>query len=203
MKSNYEDQATRLRNQMEQIQQESTKVQDYQKELTPEISIDPKSTTDADILNLPPRSHVHDDKNKKTKWKISFLFVRFLLVLFLIIVTLILTYNNWWGEDLLQSAEKNSDYSHPAGEEVNIVPLNMRFSDEVTIQVQIDDVVTDLTGKYYTVGEGDTLSSIAEDYYGTTYLSRYLRNINQLETITLHKDQQIFLPNIKKQNDID
>ncbi len=187
---------------MEQIQQQSTKAQDYQDEAISEKSIDHISVTDVDILNLPPRSNVHDDKKKKTKWKISFLFIRFLLVLFLIIVALILTYNKW-GDELLHSAEKNSEYAHPAGEKVSIVPVHMRFSDEITIQVQIDNVTTDLTGKYYTVREGDTLASIAEVYYGSTYLTTYLRDINKLETIKLYEDQQIFLPNRKKQNDID
>ncbi|MBU5594247.1 hypothetical protein KQI76_03640 [Amphibacillus sp. MSJ-3] len=50
---------------------------------------------DIDVLNLPPRSVVHDEKRTKLKWKISIAFIRFIAILFFITVILVLTYNYW------------------------------------------------------------------------------------------------------------
>lgn len=197
-----EDQASRLRKQMEEIQRDSTTEKQTSQPLEKSDEISPA----IDILNLPPRSHVHSDKKAKTKWKVNFLFIRFLFVLFIIIVGLVLTFQ-YWGEDLFGSVEQhNTVYSHPAGEKVNIVSFDQLLSDEITIRVPKETLgsqLAEVTGRYYIVNDNDTLLSIAEKYYQTSHVVSLLRELNQLDSDIINAGQQLFLPNEKELKVID
>ncbi|WP_079479922.1 hypothetical protein [Halobacillus salinus] len=46
-------------------------------------------------LDLPPRSEVHNQKQKKAKWRLNTLWIRFLFLIFIIIISLFLTYSYW------------------------------------------------------------------------------------------------------------
>lgn len=88
MNETKDDQAQLLREQMEEINQNEVLEDD-----TEPFFAD--MNDDIDVLNLPPRSTVHDEKKAKFQWKISFAFVRFFAILFVIIVILVLTYDYW------------------------------------------------------------------------------------------------------------
>ncbi|WP_112181206.1 LysM peptidoglycan-binding domain-containing protein [Paraliobacillus zengyii] len=192
-----EDQAMRLREQMNQIQRDSTATE--QPSATPEKL--EEDEPNIDILDLPPRSYVHADKKAKTKWKINFLFIRFLMVLFIIIVGLVLTYQVW-GEEWFKSVnEENAVYSLPGGETVTVIPINQDLSNEVTISIVKDtneNEFVEVTGRYYHVTESDTLISIAENYYQRTSVVSSLRVLNELDSNVITPGQKLFLPNEKE-----
>ena len=48
-----------------------------------------------DVLDLPPRSEVHQQNVKRAKWKFSSMWVRFLFLLFLIITAILLSLPYW------------------------------------------------------------------------------------------------------------
>lgn len=197
MSENREDQAMKLREQMKQIQRDSTATE--KPSATPEKL--EEDEPNIDVLELPPRSNVHADKKTKTKWKINFLFIRFLLVLFIVIVGLVLTYQVW-GEEWFKSInQENTVYSLPVGETVTVIPINQELSNEVTIAVAKETNENDLvevTGRYYLVTESDTLISIAEKYYQTTNVVSSLRELNELDSSVITSGQKIFLPNEKE-----
>lgn len=90
------DQADLLRKQMDEINQNQSE------DIKPKMNFDP-DTDEIDILNLPPRSVVHEDSKMKFKWKISLGFVRFILVLILILAILALTFEQWSDYFLIET----------------------------------------------------------------------------------------------------
>lgn len=115
----FKDQAHELRNMMDQINENSEENRtDNQKDKDEQ-----KNTSDGvNVLNLPPRSKVHEDKKTGIKWKISFPLVRLLVVLFILIVILVLTYQ-LWGKDMIESPITEQPFNkHPAGDMVKILP---------------------------------------------------------------------------------
>lgn len=95
MIENNKDQAELLRKQMEAIN-------DHEQE-TQEIElITDQYNDDIDVLNLPPRRQVHDDKKAKLQLKINVAFVRFIAILIFIIAILIFSYK-YWGDFFLAS----------------------------------------------------------------------------------------------------
>lgn len=115
MTSNNEqnDQAYELRTLMEQIDQtaqieDEASNRDYR-----------NNEEHVSVLDLPPRSQVHDNKKTRFKWKISFPLVRLLFVVFIIIIILVLTYQIW-GKDLIKINDTKLS-ENPASQEVTIV----------------------------------------------------------------------------------
>ncbi|MCZ0701838.1 hypothetical protein J2T56_000387 [Natronobacillus azotifigens] len=196
MTEHQEDQAALLRKQMEGINQheaEMNKDEDQGQREDTEIEMD--------VLNLPPRSEIHDEKRAKTRLKISIALVRLLVVLFLIIVGIVLTYH-FWGDLFSQSIEHQAAARNRAGETVQIISNTDSLSQEVTIYAQLDpdiDELTPLTGRYYYTKADDTIESIAERFYQSSEIISLLRLVNNLtEDSSLENNQQIFLPTIQE-----
>ncbi|WP_440895757.1 hypothetical protein ACS127_14585 [Amphibacillus sp. Q70] len=124
MSETKEDQAQLLRAQMEEINQH----QEEENDSTP-FSDDVVDDDDIDVLNLPPRRTIHDEKKAKIQWKISFAFVRFFVILFVILVILVLTYS-YWGDYFFEN-------SGSASLQVNesVYPLSLRefLSNEIIL----------------------------------------------------------------------
>ncbi|WP_018934501.1 LysM peptidoglycan-binding domain-containing protein [Gracilibacillus lacisalsi] len=120
-----DDQATSLRNQVEQQQ------------------------VKYDASSLPPRSEVHQTRKAKAKWKISFPFIRFILLLFIVIILLVLTVK-FWGEEYLSSAESEEE-DHFA--EQVFIKLNsseeVNGSDMIIHEVDRMDTLFSISEKYY------------------------------------------------------
>lgn len=59
-----------------------------------------------DVLDLPPRSEVHQQSVRRTKWKFSTVWIRFLFLLFLIIAAILLSLPYW--DQWFDSSEDSS-----------------------------------------------------------------------------------------------
>ncbi|MBA2173840.1 hypothetical protein H0266_02900 [Halobacillus locisalis] len=72
-----------------------------------------------DVLDLPPRSEVHQQRTKKTKWKISSMWIRFLFLWFVIIAAILLSFpywDRWFGS----SENPSIIEEHPLHEQVTV-----------------------------------------------------------------------------------
>lgn len=76
---------------------------------------------------LPPRSEVHGDKEKKTKWKVKYPLVRFLALVFILLVFLIPGYALWsksqpatTDEDYTESVQLQEDSSDAANDDFDL-----------------------------------------------------------------------------------
>ncbi|WP_138416903.1 hypothetical protein [Aquibacillus sediminis] len=118
-RAKFKDQAYELRNMMNEIN-DNTEDENIEVETKQDHRGD--SQQDVNILNLPPRSQVHEDKKTKVKWKISYPLVRLLLILFILIVMLLLTYQLWGKETIEAPITEQPFQHHPAGEKVKIKP---------------------------------------------------------------------------------
>ncbi|MCA0970313.1 hypothetical protein LCM20_06910 [Halobacillus litoralis] len=49
------------------------------------------------VLDLPPRSEVHESSKKQTKWKLNILWIRFLFILLILLIAVFLS-QPYWGE---------------------------------------------------------------------------------------------------------
>ncbi|MYL32710.1 hypothetical protein GLW08_17355 [Pontibacillus yanchengensis] len=65
------------------------------RQLTKEQQTDEEEFKDIDVLNLPPRSSVHNEKPSKTKWRIRYPVIRLLVVLIMLLVLFIPIYMLW------------------------------------------------------------------------------------------------------------
>lgn len=74
---------------------------------------------DISVLDLPPRSEVHQSKPKKTKWKLNILWLRFLFILLIIIISVFLSYP-YWGEWFERSDPMMIMDEKPLHEEVTV-----------------------------------------------------------------------------------
>ncbi|UFT97654.1 LysM peptidoglycan-binding domain-containing protein [Radiobacillus kanasensis] len=146
------------------------------------------------ILELPPRSQIHTNKKTKVKWKISFPFVRFLVLLFLIITVLVLTYKIW-GEDFLQSKDFLNETETDSSHEEVIVGEKQNKEPEGDQQSLVQSKEPDLVGlQIYNVKEGDTLSSIAIEFYGNAEDQQLIIDVNGLTNKTLKVGQVLKIP---------
>ncbi|MFB1050466.1 hypothetical protein [Paraliobacillus sp. JSM ZJ581] len=151
-----------------------------------------------DVLDLPPRSEIHQGKSKKTRWKINLIFLRFLFLLFIIVIILVITYQ-YWGKDLLDKAVQEDNSKRTSAETVQVVSPTNELSEEVTIQLELGEKVTDqieLTGRYYFISNEETLEDIAMEYYNTLEVVEMLKRVNQLEAETIKQGEKLFLPTI-------
>lgn len=178
-----DDQATNLREHMKN------------KELFDENEV--VEPIEIDVLDLPPRSEIHQNKSKKTRLKINLIFLRFLLILFLLIIILVITYQ-YWGKDFLeQTIQTNA--KNPSAETVQVVSPKEKLSEEVTVNLALGEDASnkiELTGKYYLISHGETLEDVAMDYYNTLEVLDVLKRVNKLESNTLQNGEKLFLPTI-------
>lgn len=100
-----DDQATELRKLFNEVQGKDTN--DLQMEKSTNNTFENVSvalsepTRTIDILNLPPRKEVHDNKKRRTRLKVSRPFARLSIVIILLIVVTFAVYY-LWSEELIQ-----------------------------------------------------------------------------------------------------
>ncbi|WP_067836601.1 hypothetical protein [Amphibacillus sediminis] len=195
MSEQHDDQANLLRQQVASIQNE-VQIQDENEAYDPEDQ-------ELDVLNLPPRSEVHDAQSAKVRWKVSYSLIRLLVVFFILIVILILTFN-YWGDYFLQN-ELFSQVrtTNQVGDSVHIVRLSDTLSEEVTRKFQLDPSepeLTSITGRYYITQEDDTLESVMSRFYQNEQVLPLLKQLNDLTispTDRFEANERLFLPNIR------
>jgi LysM repeat protein len=123
-----DDQATSLRNQVEQQQAKYD-----------------------NVSSLPPRSEVHQTRKAKAKWKISFPFIRFILLMFIVIILLLLTVK-FWGEEYLSSAESEEEghfAEHVFIKSNSSDTEEINGSDIIIHEVDRMDTLFSISEKYY------------------------------------------------------
>ncbi|QDP40492.1 LysM peptidoglycan-binding domain-containing protein [Radiobacillus deserti] len=158
----------------------------------PPPSLPSQEDKEVNILELPPRSQVHSNTKSKVKWKISFPLVRFLVLLFLIITVLILTYRIW-GEDFLQTSDKENEETNELEEVIVGEKKDTPQEEQPSTLVQEKD--PDSVGlQIYSVEEGDTLASIAEKFYGNAEDQQLIIDANGLTNKTLKVGQVLRIP---------
>ncbi|WP_077621699.1 hypothetical protein [Sediminibacillus massiliensis] len=81
---------------------------------------DPTAEMDVNVLELPPRKTVHQQKKTGMKWKLSYPLVRLLFLLFLLIIILLLTYNLWGKEWMNLEMERVPEEFRPWVEIIEI-----------------------------------------------------------------------------------
>ncbi|WP_017472218.1 hypothetical protein [Amphibacillus jilinensis] len=187
-----EDQAYLLREQMNAIK-------NNEKSFATEEQEDVHDQEDIDVLNLPPRSEVHDEKSSRVKWKVSYALIRLFAILFIIIVVLILTFN-YWGSYFIQLNSSPDAEANQVGETVQIISRGDQLSDEVTRRFQLnddDDQQTEIIGRYYQTQVNDSLQSIIEMFYENDQYLPLIKRINNLYISTdelLDENRSLFLP---------
>ncbi|GAA5415398.1 hypothetical protein Pryu01_00422 [Paraliobacillus ryukyuensis] len=181
----HKDQAENLRRHMEESEQDAHEQAFNQ--------------ADINVLDLPPRSEVHQNKKKKTRWKFNQLFLRFLIFLFVLVIILVVTYP-YWGKEFLESTQQDG-LKEVGGQSVQVVSSNQKLTEERTVEFELDpnsDETIELTGRYYRVSEGDTLESIVNTYYKNPDVINVLKKINQLEDETIKPGEELFLPQLEE-----
>ncbi|QTM99685.1 hypothetical protein ERJ70_10455 [Sediminibacillus dalangtanensis] len=77
---------------------------------------------EVNVLNLPPRKEVHQNKRTKVKWKVSLSLVRLLVILFLLIIAVIVSFQIWDGNQLFDlDGGQGMDNILPGWEQVKII----------------------------------------------------------------------------------
>lgn len=181
-----EDQAKRLREQFEEIEQD-----DHGTDREP---------GDIDVLALPPRSHVHEEKQAKVRFKVSYALVRLLAILFILIVVLVLTYN-YWGSYFLINGKDPIIRANDRSEEVLIDADHHQLSQEVTKTFYDgnDGTGKTLTGRFYLTQGDETLVQIIDRFYPNMYQLQDVQEINEIAVsdMILEKNVRLFLPDVE------
>ncbi|WP_152525509.1 MULTISPECIES: hypothetical protein [Sediminibacillus] len=104
------DQARQLRNMVNEL--------DKDKEMS---TTDNLEQEEVNVLNLPPRKEVHQNKKTKVKWKVSLSLIRLLVILFILIIAVIVSLQLWGGDQLFHlDGGQGLDNILPGWEQVNI-----------------------------------------------------------------------------------
>lgn len=136
---------------------------------------------------LPPRSEVHKDKKKKSKFKIKHFFVRILTLLFILLPVGIL----WYTEEyILQKSNEESDtFTKSSFEEI--------FLDSEKQAESVDKSSQPGEFQFHTVKEGETLESIGKMYFPNEDGAMIIKEYNELKQDELQPGQVLKIP--KKQ----
>ena len=203
MTSQQDDQAKALRQRFEKSAQDigetwtdSYSEADRQDELT-----DDTHQEEIDVLSLPPRSRLHEEKTQKVRLKISYAMIRLMVISFILLVILLLTYPYWKdtffsgsnqevirAQLLDHSSEKHDD-------------ARFRLSNEIERTVELETGKTETyQGRLYISLEGETLAQIVDRFYGGFMMMDRVQTINDIPTSTetLPAGTRIFLPDVKK-----
>lgn len=88
MEKKTEDQAEALRQQLAEINQQNPTEESTK-------SFNTRDDQEIDILNLPPRSQIHQEDKFKLRMKMSGSFLRLITILIFVILILLLSFNYW------------------------------------------------------------------------------------------------------------
>ena len=201
MTSQQEDQAKALRQRFEKSAQhiEETPL-DKERDDNQSERIDHPDQEDVDVLSLPPRSRLHEEKTQKVRLKISYAMIRLMVISFILLVILLLTYPYWKDTFFSGSHEEviraqlldHSSEKHDA---------RFRLSNDIerTVELETGKTVT-YQGRLYISLEGETLAQIVDRFYGGFMMMETIQAINDIpmSTETLPAGTRLFLPDVKK-----
>ena len=201
MTSQQDDQAKALRQRFEKSAQhiEETPL-DKERDDNQSERIDHPDQEDVDVLSLPPRSRLHEEKTQKVRLKISYAMIRLMVISFILLVILLLTYPYWKDTFFSGSHEEviraqlldHSSEKHDA---------RFRLSNDIerTVELETGKTVT-YQGRLYISLEGETLAQIVDRFYGGFMMMETIQAINDIpmSTETLPAGTRLFLPDVKK-----
>lgn len=133
---------------------------------------------------LPPRSEVHKDKKKKSKFKIKHFFVRVLTLLFILLPISILWYTDKYIWE--KSEEENDDFAQSAFEEI--------FFDSKKQAESVKKSEQPGEFQFHTVKEGETLENIGKMYFPNEDGAAIIKKYNELEQNELEQGQVLKIP---------
>lgn len=94
-----------------------------------------------DVLDLPPRSKVHKDKDTGFKWKMQYPLLRFLLAVFVLLIISILLYNVWTERDNTNSLlGSKTTQAMVDNKSTYVMELSRSLEPKVTKEVQKEPV---------------------------------------------------------------
>lgn len=128
--------------------------------------------------SLPPRSELHRNKEKKQKFKMNHIFVRVLTCLFILLPISIL----WYTDKYIQV---KSDSSNAGKSAFEVIFFDSAKSET---QKQSEKVVT------HTVKKGETLESIAKQYFSDESGIEVIKKYNNLEEDEVSAGQELKIP---------
>lgn len=193
-----EDQAKELRERLGQITKEKAKdsMKDGDlRQINQHTSI---SEHAVDVLSLPPRSQLHEEKKQKVRLKISYAMIRLLVIIFIVLVVLILTYPYW--RHVFIDAQNESMVGAQTVEQT-LELRDERFLLSKEIERSFDDGYgNDIAykGRYYMTLNDESLSQILDRFYGSQKKLAIVKEINAImnEHEPLPVNTRIFLVDV-------
>ena len=127
---------------------------------------------------LPPRSEIHRNKEKKQKFKMNHIFVRVLTFLFILLPISIL----WYTDKYIQV---KSDSNNAGKSAFEVIFFDSAKSES---EASSEKVVT------HTVKEGETLESIAKQYFSGETGIEVIKKYNDLQKDEVNGGQELKIP---------
>lgn len=127
---------------------------------------------------LPPRSEIHRNKEKKQKFKMNHIFVRVLTFLFILLPISIL----WYTDKYIQV---KSDSNNAGKSAFEVIFFDSAKSES---EASSEKVVT------HTVKEGETLESIAKQYFSDETGIEVIKKYNDLQKDEVNVGQELKIP---------
>ncbi len=153
-----------------------------------------------DVLSLPPRSRLHEEKTQKVRLKISYAMIRLMVISFILLVILLLTYP-YWKDTFFNASHEEVIGAQLLDHSTEKSDVRFRLSNEIerTVEVEAGKTVT-YEGRLYMSLEGETLMQIVDRFYDTLVPLDTVQAINDVASSidVLPESTRLFLPNVKK-----
>lgn len=176
-----EDQAKELRERLGQITNEKVTDSINEVDSTPINQHTSISEHAVDVLSLPPRSQLHEEKKQKVRMKISYAMIRLLVIIFIVLVVLILTYPYW--RHVFINTQNESTVGAQTVEHTSEL-RDERFLLSKEIQRSFDDGNGNekaYKGRYYMTLTGESLSQIVDRFYGSQKKLAIVKELNAIK----------------------
>jgi LysM repeat protein len=193
---------------------------DQAEELRKQVTNLKQDKKELDVLSLPPRSEVHKNTNKKTKWKIKYPVIRLLAIFFILLPISILSIYYLYDKKPTSVVTLNQNDSYetinidggnneqktepiqndrPSQErDTEFLEAKPSSSDKKSIsQQELNENEVEQSGEEvitHIVQENETLFSIAMKYYRDDEGMEIIKEWNHLNSSQLHKGQVLKIP---------
>ncbi|GEM01670.1 hypothetical protein SAMN05421839_11338 [Halolactibacillus halophilus] len=202
MTSQQDDQAKALRQRFENSTQNIGKPQvdtyhedDHDDEMTANMHQE-----GVDVLSLPPRSRLHEEKKKKVRLKISYAMIRLMVISFILLVILLLTFP-YWKDTFFSGSNQEVIHAQFLDHSSDQHDARFRLSNEIerTVEIETGETAT-YQGRLYISLEGETLTQIVDRFYDNQVMMNRVQTINDVSTRTeiIPEGTRLFLPDMKK-----
>jgi hypothetical protein len=201
MTSQQDDQAKALR---QRFEKRAPDIDETWKDPYSEIDIqdevtDKRNQEGIDVLSLPPRSRLHEEKTQKVRLKISYAMIRLMVISFILLVILLLTYP-YWKDTFFSGSNQEVIRAQLLDQSSDKHDARFRLSNEVERIVEYETGETEVyQGRLYISIEGETLVQIVDRFYDNQVIIDTIQTINDVSTSTkaLPEGTRLFLPDVK------